>query len=195
MIYKDVIVGTTPSELVPINKNELLARLGQGVDLSSDIIIHNIQLYSDNVKYRYAYVKIPFECKNGICCFENEQVCSSALSTVLNDAKEVILLSVTAGIEIDKLISKASIQSPASIFFIDAIASAGIESYMDYISEIICGGLNVAKRFSPGYADFPLEFQEYLLRRLDAKENIGIMLSRDYLMIPMKSITAVIGMK
>jgi hypothetical protein len=195
MIYRDIIFGTTPTEFVPTNKNELLARLGKGVDLSSDIIKHNIQLYSDNVKYRYAYVRIPFECKNDICYFENEQVCSSALSTVLNDAKEVILLSVTAGAEIDKLIAKSSIQNPASTFYIDAIASAGVESYIDYISEIICDGLNVTKRFSPGYADFSLEFQEYLLRRLDAKENIGIMLSSNYLMIPMKSITAVIGIK
>lgn len=195
MIFNDVIVGTTSSDLVPINELELAARLGCGIDFESEIIKQNIQNFKDNVTYRYAYVRIPFKYEKGLCYFENQQVSSSALSTVLKDVKEVILLSVTAGIEIDKIILKTSIQNPSSTFYIDAIASAGIESYIEYISDIICEGLNVTKRFSPGYADFSLEFQSYLLNRLVTKENIGIMLSKDYLMIPTKSITAVIGIK
>ena len=104
-------------------------------------------------------------------------------------------MAVTSGIEIDKLISKTAIQNPSEVFYIDAISSAGIESYMDYINEIICQDLDLTKRFSPGYSDFPLEFQTSLLKRLSAQENIGISLSKDFLMIPTKSITAVIGIK
>ena len=130
-----------------------------------------------------------------ICKFENEAINSNSLYAVLKDCKEVILLAVTSGIEIDKLISRTSIQNPSETYYIDAIASAGIESYMDYINEIICQEFDVTKRFSPGYSDFPIEFQTYLLNRLSAQENIGIALSKDYLMIPTKSITAVMGIK
>lgn len=195
MIFKDVIVGTTASDLVNINKNELIARLGKGIDLDSPIVKQYIDEFNKGVTYRYAYVKIPFKHENEISYFENEMIQSSALSKVLKDSKEVLLLSVTVGIAIDKLIQKISIQKPMDAFIIDAIASAAVESYVDYVNNMICDGLKTTKRFSPGYADFPLEFQTYLLNRLSTKENIGIVLSDGYLMIPMKSITAVIGIE
>ena len=195
MINNDIIFGTTSPDIVPLKKSELNARLGKGIDINSDIINIYIEQYNQKVIYRYAYVRIPFKCINDLCYFDEVSIKSSALTKVLNDANEVILLVVSTGIEIDKLINKCAIQNSLGAFYIDAIASAGIESYIEYISSQICDGLNVTKRFSPGYSDFPLEFQSYLLERLSAKETLGIMLSKDYLMIPTKSITAVIGIK
>ena len=195
MIYNDVIIGATSSNLVPIDQNELIARIGKGIDLNDSIIQEYLQKFNDTVTYRYAYARISFKNTNEICYFEEEKVNSSALFKVLNGLNEVFIVAVSAGVNVDKLISKTYIQNPAYGYYIDAIASAGIESYMDYVNNLICEGLNVSKRFSPGYADFPLEFQNYLLNRLSAKENIGIMLSKDFLMLPMKSITAVIGIK
>lgn len=194
MINNDVVFGISDTDIVPINKNELNSRLGRGID--SDVINTYIEQYNQKVIYRYAYVRIPFECRKDLCYFNDEiSIKSTVLANFLNDADEVILLAVSTGLEIDKLINKSTIQNPIGAFYIDAIASAGIESYIGYISNQICYGLNTTKRFSPGYADFPLEFQSYLLERLSAKETLGIMLSKDYLMIPTKSITAVIGIK
>lgn len=195
MIYNDVIIGTTDSKNVIVNKNELVARIGNGINLDTPSIQKYIKKYNENVVYRYAYTKINFKCSEGISYFEDEKVNSITLEKVLKDSKEVFLLVVTAGIGIDKLIAKTAIQNPVESFYIDAIASAGIESYIDYINNMICDGLKVTKRFSPGYADFPIEFQNYILHRVSANKNIGIMLSDNYLMIPTKSITAVIGIK
>ena len=195
MIFKDVIIGATESNLVPINKIELQARVGNGVDLNDYTLQQCLRSFNENATYRYAYAKVQFKYENGICYFDGEPVISSSLSKVLKDSKEVILLFVTSGIGIDKLIAKATIQNSIMSYFIDAVASACIESYMDYVSKMICDGLNVTKRFSPGYGDFPIEFQQYLLKRISAKEKLGIILSDDYLMIPTKSITAVIGIK
>lgn len=195
MIYKDTIIGSTISNSVSMNDNELRARLGKGINLDDEIIKKYMNIYFDKVSFRFAYTRIPFTIENEICYFENEAINSKSLLTVLKDCKEVILLAVTSGIEIDKLISKISILNPPEALYIDAISSAGIESYMDYINEIICQDLDLTKRFSPGYSDFPIEFQAYLLSRLSAQENIGISLSKDFLMIPTKSITAVIGIK
>ena len=195
MIYKDTIIGSAISSSVSMNENELRARLGKGINLDDEIIKKYVNIYYDKVSFRFAYTRMPFKIENEICYFENEAINSKSLLTVLKDCKEVILLAVTSGIEIDKLISKIAIQNPSDVFYIDAIASAGIESYMDCINKMICQELNVTKRFSPGYSDFPLEFQTYVLKRLSAQENIGISLSKDFLMIPTKSITAVIGIK
>ncbi len=195
MINNDVIIGDTTAESVSINMTELSARIGKGVDVNSEIIKKYINVFNKNVTYRYAYVRIPYKLTDNISYFEGVEVESDSLSHVLSESKEVILLAVTTGISIDKMMSKLSIQAPADTYYFDAIASAAIESYIEYVSDEICRGMNVTKRFSPGYADFPLAFQKYLLDRLKAKEKIGIMLSDNYLMIPMKSITAVIGIK
>lgn len=194
MIFSDVISGSTDAELVPINSNELIARLGKGFDLNSSLLLKNIANFDAAVSYRYSYVKVPFRSNDDICYFENVTVKSSALSYIMRDCEEAILLAVTAGISVDKLISKASIQNASEALCIDAISSAGVESYIDYINNVISEKYCLTKRFSPGYADFPLDFQAYLLNRVNA-ERIGISLTDGNLMIPMKSITAVIGVK
>lgn len=195
MINSDVFFGSTPTELVPFNRIELNARLGKNIDLNSDIVNLHIKKYNQEASYRYSYTIVPYKKSEYLCSFEDELIESSSLSKSLDGSTQVILLAVTAGISVDKLISKTAMQSSSAAFYIDAIASAGIESYIEYISKHICDGLNVTNRFSPGYADFPLKFQSYLLERLSAKETLGILLSKDYFMIPTKSITAVIGIK
>lgn len=48
-------------------------------------------------------------------------------------------------------------------------------------------------RFSPGYGDFPLDCQQRLLDSLEAGKRIGIKLTDSLLMMPSKSVTAVMG--
>ena len=48
-------------------------------------------------------------------------------------------------------------------------------------------------RYSPGYGDYPLECQDELIRLLDGARKIGLNVSRSHLLIPRKSITAVMG--
>ena len=48
-------------------------------------------------------------------------------------------------------------------------------------------------RYSPGYGDFPLSFQKEILDFLDAYRKIGLSVTPNYIMIPRKSITAVLG--
>ena len=71
MKYKDVIFGTTPHKLVHINEFELSARLGELISLKDEIIQHHIDIFNNNVTYRYAYVKVEFKCDHDICYFDN----------------------------------------------------------------------------------------------------------------------------
>jgi cobalamin-dependent methionine synthase I len=50
-------------------------------------------------------------------------------------------------------------------------------------------------RFSPGYGDLSLSVQSDLLNVLDARRNIGLTLSDSLMMIPQKSVTAIVGLK
>jgi cobalamin-dependent methionine synthase I len=53
-------------------------------------------------------------------------------------------------------------------------------------------GLQPTKRYAPGYGDWELSSQTALLSLVDAGR-IGIRLTGDFLMIPAKSISGVIG--
>jgi cobalamin-dependent methionine synthase I len=118
---------------------------------------------------------------------------SASLTKILCGCKEVIFLAVSAGIDSDRLLQRATIKNNYEAFLLDAIGSAMIESFADHINMEIAKEVCVTKRFSPGYSDFPLEFQKTLLDRLNADSTVGISLSDELLMTPMKSITAVIG--
>ena len=54
--------------------------------------------------------------------------------------------------------------------------------------------LFMTERFSPGYGDSPLEMQTQLLELLDAERQLGITLSKGYMMSPSKSITGIMGL-
>ena len=85
-----------------------------------------------------------------------------------------------------------------SVVVMQAGAAAMIE---DYCNQICTGlrkeyeerGLYLRPRFSPGYGDFPLDCQPALLEGIQAGKRLGIRLTDSFLMMPSKSVTAVMG--
>ena len=191
MIFNDIIFGTIESSELSININELSARMNSKVDL--DELMPIIDKFNSAAQYRFAYVKLPLSVNGDVCNFGCCSVKSKGLSTVLTQCNEAVFLIVSSGIDTDRLISRINIQSPAQAFILDAIGSAMIESCADYLYDIISNNHQCTKRFSPGYSDFPIEFQKDMINRLNAESTVGITLSDKLMMIPMKSITAVMG--
>ena len=64
---------------------------------------------------------------------------------------------------------------------------------MDLRREVEAEGLYLTDRFGPGYGDLPLSAQKKLCAALDTGRRIGLSLSPSLLMIPGKSVTAVLG--
>ena len=56
-------------------------------------------------------------------------------------------------------------------------------------------GESLVTRYSPGYGDWPLDAQRELLALLDTPRAIGVSLTDSLLMVPSKSVSAVIGVK
>ena len=80
----------------------------------------------------------------------------------------------------------------------DAVCSALIEDYCDEMQAQLAaaeaeGGLYLRPRFSPGYGDFALESQREIFSRLACEKRIGLTLTDTLMMVPFKSVTAVIG--
>ena len=117
----------------------------------------------------------------------------------LHDAGEVVLVAATLGTGIDRELRRLSLTDPLGQVVFDAAASACIERVVDEIEATIRAdaaerGLYCSWRFSPGYGDLPLDVQPQLLAALNATRRLGITLTPSNLMVPTKSVTAVVGL-
>lgn len=124
---------------------------------------------------------------------------SKALSLRLSGCRDVFLACGTLGAAYDAFHRRVSVKSGADALIVQAIGAAAVEKVMDSIEDDICAELSpgetLVARYSPGYADFPLSEQRTLLDALDASRKVGVSLTDDFLMVPSKSVSAVIGVR
>lgn len=123
---------------------------------------------------------------------------SKDLARNLCGCGEIILFAATIGIEIDRIIGKSSKISASSAVVYQAVGAAAIEEWCDVLCEQLrkeyeMHGKFLKPRFSPGYGDFPLEAQKDIFRVLDCSKKAGISLTENYMMLPSKSVSAIIG--
>lgn len=126
------------------------------------------------------------------------QVKSKNLGKNLSGCSQVILFAATLGMGPDQQIQKYSRLETSRAVIFQAAAAALIESVCDDKNEELrCHyedqGYFLRPRFSPGYGDFSIAHQKDLLDALQAGKFAGITLTEGYLMMPSKSVTAVIG--
>jgi cobalamin-dependent methionine synthase I len=105
------------------------------------------------------------------------------------------LFAVTLGLSCERWLKKISLLSPAKHFLADALASAYAEAAAELADTILSKDLDTAPRFSPGYGDLPLSIQKDLICLTEANKYLHIDMQDSFLMIPQKSITAIIGIK
>lgn len=113
----------------------------------------------------------------------------------LSECGKVIIFAATLGAAVDKLIRAAEISDMAYAVVLDACASAFIEDYCDKCEKKLHEDIDgfFTWRFSPGYGDFPISSQADFIRFLSADKRIGLTATEKYILIPRKSVTAVIG--
>ena len=123
-----------------------------------------------------------------------------ALSRVLTGCEQAVLMAATIGFAPDRLAKRAAAAGKMSrALVIGAVGSALIEEWCDEVQEMIreeaaSYGLFIRPRFSPGYGDFSIHFQKDLFRMLEVSKYTGITLTGQGMMLPEKSVTAVIGL-
>ena len=123
---------------------------------------------------------------------------SKSLQRNLAGCSEVFLFAATLGIAVDTLIKRAALMDSAKGAVMQAAAATVIEAYCDGENEKLrqeaaLEGLYLRPRFSPGYGDLSLSCQRGLLNLLKAQKNIGLTVTDSGLMVPIKSVTAIIG--
>ncbi len=129
----------------------------------------------------------------------NSELVSKDLAQHLKGCKSAFLLALTLGPEIDTLIRRYSVTEMAMVPVLQACAAAYTEECADKLQlelESLAAerGLYLRPRFSPGYGDFPLNYQKFFFSVLDISKKIGVALNDNFMMIPFKSITAIVGL-
>ncbi len=191
---EQIITGITATEKIKINKIELAQRLKTDIDFNLEEINLCKQELFKVINYKYAYKKVSIELS--YCDYVNFGFCKVKSKNLYNNLKGcsfAVILAVTAGIGVDRLLGRLELLSKSKCFITDAISSAAVESYCDYVNQYINEQYKTKPRFSPGYGDLPLEIQPDILNFLSADKTLGITLNESLLMTPVKSITAIIG--
>ena len=119
-----------------------------------------------------------------------------SIAAHLSGCDRVIVFAATLGGGVDALLRRLQVDSMTSAVIADAVASAYIEEYCRECDDIIAAklsGLHLTWRFSPGYDDFPIEVQSAFIKALATDKKIGLYENDSHMLIPRKSVTAVIG--
>ncbi len=182
----------SPQQIIPL--------CGPSDTADYDAFIGEISVAADNiakaVHYRCCYMETAIkDFKNDCIDLGFLQLNSKNLCKHLTGCTHVILFAATLGSEVDRIIAQHSVLHPVRAYFIDQIALFAIENWCDDIERIVCGERSSRSRFSPGYGDLSIELQKPLLSVLQANTKIGLSLTESYLMIPAKSVTAIIGIE
>ena len=121
-----------------------------------------------------------------------------AVQAMLSPCREAILLAGTMGAQSERLLLRMQAQDAAKALLLDAVLSAGIEALLDaqedaLRSQFASEGRYLTDRFSPGYGDMPMAQTREICEVLGAQRRIGLTVSDCGIMIPRKSVTAIMG--
>ncbi|MBE6771833.1 MAG: hypothetical protein E7547_06815 [Ruminococcaceae bacterium] len=148
--------------------------------------------FLNSANFIACYTKVPVKIDNGVD-LGFIKVNSHSLEKNLAGCDYAYILAATTGINAHRLIEKNSIISPLKGMVTDCVGSAAIEAFCDKINLSFENPEFLRPRFSPGYGDLPLECQKDIVEFLQTKKNIGMSLTESLMMVPVKSVTAIIG--
>ena len=148
------------------------------------------------LSYRVCYRVFPITVREDGVTFPFGSVDSHSLADHLQGCGPAVLFGATVGLGLDRLLFRVGHTSPARGVCLQAIGAERIEALCDCFEADVRGEYgSIRSRFSPGYGDLSLDFQNDLFRVLDCQRTIGLVLNESMLMSPSKSVTAIIGVE
>lgn len=178
---------------ITVDEKELKRRLSVSSDFDVSAYEKAVKEVLSESTPRACFVRVPISADGEKVTFPFGTVDSRDLAKNLSGCREAFVFAVTLGHGTERLLSKMSRLSAADFFVYDAVGSALAESVCDEAEKMIKRNLKCRPRFSPGYGDFPLSVQRDVLSLVNAERLLGITLTDTCLMIPQKSITAILG--
>ena len=129
----------------------------------------------------------------------NTRLHSPLLTSVLSSAEELVAVVGTIGTKVERQVKCLLDGSePLRGLLLDGISNAAVDSLIQEVCQIITGvaqlyGYQASSPFSPGMPGFPVT-EQWPLFQLVPAEQIGVSLTTAGIMVPLKSVSMVIGM-
>ena len=161
-------------------------------------VARTFELLESFVRPRRVWGRFPVSVEGqGIRLGGEVRIESGDLARLMARSRECWVMAVTLGPEVDRRILLAQKRDMLDGVALDACASVRADALCDEAEGEIFRELREGEfptmRFSPGYGDAPLSASADLIALLDATRRIGLTLTRSYMMTPVKSVTALIG--
>ena len=190
-----------------ITESEVLRYLGyRGSEADGRVLALTKELsavFAEKAVPKNVYGKWDCRVDSPTVALDGMTVTSENLAKHLAGCRCVLLMAATLGPEADRLIRRYSVLNMEKAVISQAVCAAMIEAYCDMIESEIAekyeavgfnrSGLYRTTRFSPGYGDFDITHQKDIVNLLNCDRRIGLTLTNGYMLIPSKSVTAVIG--
>lgn len=186
-----------------INRSELLRYLGYGKNKPDENINSLIDECEKEI-LNYLEPRYTYKCFRLIDANENIHLNDTNLVLKGEDIKnhlkgcsQCILMCATISSKIDTLIRMTQLTDMTKALIFDTMGSVAIEQVCNKVEEIIkleFPQYYMTWRFSPGYGDFPIDTQKDFLNAVSAQKKIGLTATQDSILLPRKSVTAVIGL-
>lgn len=181
-----------------MSKQDVLRYLGHEGQVIDQKLMHDVDYYYDWVcrlpgKYVYQIFDLsrdPLKVDGTIISLRGQSI-----ENILSQSKQVILFAATLGIEVDRKLQQLKYTSGTHMMILNACASARIEEVVDDITKKILDKKNgyLTPRFSPGYGDLDLSHQREIIKVLETEKRIGLTCNASALLMPVKSVTGIIG--
>ncbi len=187
------------TDLTPlsINKKEVMRYLGvREENENTDALISQSEAELFKIATpKASYVLTDITVDENTVDFGFMRVNSQKLAKNLQECDQAYVFCATLGIAVDRFFERQSKISQAKAMVLSATASSLIESFCDYLNSELVKDKASRPRFSCGYGDFCLEHQADILRVLEADKRLGVCLTDSYMMVPVKTVTAIIGIR
>ena len=149
---------------------------------------------------KFIWSKFGLEKLNNGIKIANTEFISGDILRLMQKSEECILLAITLGAEIDRQIILSQKNNMLDGIALDACASVLVDEICnDMTRKKILPELNqdqyLTSRFSPGYGDLNLKYNKDIIEILNATKMIGLSVTGSYMMTPVKSVTALVGIK
>ena len=185
-------------KLTSVSKSEAARYMGvkgQPDRAVSELLDKAEKLVVERVEPKYIYRVSDIIRENDVIKIEGVTFEGGGIKKHLEGCDRAVLLAVTLSGEADKLIRQAAVTDMALSLALDCICSAAVEQVCDIAESEIFERIDAPYRtwrFSPGYSDLPIAVQSDFLRALNAPKRIGLTAAESSLLMPTKSVTAII---
>ena len=193
------------AQIINIDSKKILSQIGYEDDYEPSARIKSlvddyIENYHNLVESTYSYTFRNIESVDGDSVYLSDSIIfkSKVISNLCKRCDKLAIFVLTIGSHLEEMVdylSENGLVLQATV--LDAIGSGAAEQMAALIEERIrnVAGMrsqHISRRFSPGYCDWKVNQQEVIFKILN-DDTAGVSLTDEYLMIPRKSVSGIIG--